>query len=182
VTGSTLTNLIDDREGTNWASLGAAVQGRAVTVHLDPAKPSHTVRRVQVSAHLRPPNPTDPGGDTGSQSRFSALRRFQIQVCTVGAGVDCTQDSQFKVAFTSKADAFPAVRPRPRAPQLIIRSFDLKSVQATYVRLRVLNNQCTGTPGYQGEQDADPRAVDDCDTGSLQGQNVRAAELQVFAG
>jgi extracellular elastinolytic metalloproteinase len=177
--GVDLTNLIDDTEGTNWASLGAPVQGRAVTVHLDPAKPSHKIRRVQVSAHLRPPNPNDP--DDPPQSRFSALRQFQIQVCTVAAGVDCTQDSQFKVAFTSKADAFPAVRPRPRAPDLVIRSFDLHAVQATYVRLVVLNNQCTGTPGYQGEQDADPRAVDDCDTGSPQGQNVRAAELQVFS-
>ncbi|HVD16079.1 MAG TPA: M36 family metallopeptidase [Actinomycetota bacterium] len=178
--GVNLTSLIDDTEATNWASLGVAVQGRAVTVHLDPAKPSHKVRRVQVSAHLRPPftqnDPNDP-----AQSRFSALRQFQIQVCTVSTGVDCTQDSQFKVAFTSKADAFPAIRPRPRAPELIIRSFDLHSVQATYVRLVVLNNQCTGTPGYQGEQDADPRAVDDCDLGSPQGLNVRAAELQVFA-
>jgi extracellular elastinolytic metalloproteinase len=178
--GVNLTSLIDDTEGTNWASLGAAVQGRAVIVHLDPAKASHKVRRVQVSAHLRPPDPTNTG-DPGGQSRFSALRQFQIQVCTVSAGVDCTQDSQFKVAFTSKADAFPAVRPRPRAPELVIRSFDLKSVQATYVRLVVLNNQCTGTPGYQGDQDDDPRNVTDCDTGSAQGQNVRAAELQVFS-
>jgi extracellular elastinolytic metalloproteinase len=179
--GVNLTNLIDDTEGTNWASLGTAVQGRAVTVHLDPAKASHKIRRVQVSAHLRPPNPADPGGDTGGQNRFSALRQFQIQVCTVGAAVDCTQDSQFKVAFTSKADAFPAVAPRPRAPELVIRSFDLHPVQATYVRLVVLNNQCTGAPAYQGEQDADPRAVDDCDLGSPQGGNVRAAELQVFS-
>jgi extracellular elastinolytic metalloproteinase len=45
----------------------------------------------------------------------------------------------------------------------------------------VLNNQCTGAPAYQGEQDADPGAVDDCDLGSPQGGNVRAAELQVFS-
>jgi extracellular elastinolytic metalloproteinase len=178
--GVNLTSLIDDTEGTNWASLGVPVQGRAVTVHLDPAKASHKVRRVQVSAHLRPPDPTNTG-DPGGQSRFSALRQFQIQVCTVSAGVDCTQDSQYQVAFTSKADAFPAIRPRPRAPELVIRSFDLKSVQATYVRLVVLNNQCTGTPGYQGDQDDDPQNVTDCDTGSAQGQNVRAAELQVFS-
>jgi extracellular elastinolytic metalloproteinase len=178
--GVNLTSLIDDTEATNWASLGAPVQGRAVTVHLDPAKASHKIRRVQVSAMLRTRIPDDPG-DPGGQSRFSALRQFQLQVCTVSAGVDCTQDSQFKVAFTSKADAFPAIRPRPRAPELIIRSFDLKSVQATFVRLVVLNNQCTGTPGYQGDQDDDPQNVTDCDTGSAQGQNVRAAELQVFS-
>ena len=129
--GVNLTNLIDDHEGTDWASLGRAVLGRTVTVHLDPAKASHRIGRVQVSAHLRPPDPNDPGGDTGGQSRFSALRQFQIQVCTVSAPVDCAQDSQFKVAFTSPADAFPAVRPRPRAPELILRSFDVDPVQAT---------------------------------------------------
>jgi len=180
--GINLGNLIDDHEGTNWASLGTAVQGRAVTVHLDPAKGSHKIERVQVSAHLRPLNAADPGGDTGTQSRFSALRQFQIQVCAVTSAVDCTQDSQFKVAFTSPADALPAIRPRPRAPELVLRSFDLEPVQATYVRFVVLDNQCTGTRGYQGEQDADPRAADDCDTGSVQGLNVRAAELQVFGG
>jgi extracellular elastinolytic metalloproteinase len=180
--GVNLTSLVDDHEGTNWASLGTAVQGRAVTVHLDPAKASHKIRRLQVSAMLRPPNPADPGGDTAAQNRFSALRQFQIQVCAVSAAVDCTSDSQFKVAFTSPANAFPSIRPRPRAPELILRSFDLHPVQATYVRLVVLDNQCTGTPGYQGEQDNDPRAVEDCDAGSIQGLNVRAAELQVFGG
>src|SRR6266498_4075651 len=123
--------------GTN----GATVAG-------DPAKASHKIRRLQVSAMLRPPNPADPGGDTAAQNRFSALRQFQIQVCAVSAAVDCTSDRQFKVAFTSPANAFPSIRPRPRAPELILRSFDLHPVQATYVRLVVLDNQCTGTPGY----------------------------------
>ncbi len=51
---------------------------------------------------------------------------------------------------------------------------------STPVRLRVLINQCTGTPGYQGDQDDDPRNVTDCGDGSVQDDNVRAAELQVF--
>jgi extracellular elastinolytic metalloproteinase len=51
---------------------------------------------------------------------------------------------------------------------------------ATHVRLRVLTNQCTGTPAYQGDQDDDPLNVTDCDDGSTQDENVRAAELQVF--
>jgi hypothetical protein len=29
--------------------------------------------------------------------------------------------------------------------------------------LRVLTNQCTGTPAYQGDQDDDPLNVTDCD-------------------
>ncbi len=44
----------------------------------------------------------------------------------------------------------------------------------------MLTNQCTGTPAYQGDQDDDPRNVTDCDEGSTQDDNVRAAELQVF--
>src|SRR4029450_8814575 len=53
--GVNLTNLIDDTEGTNWASLGTAVQGRAVTVHLDPAKASHKIRPREVQPHPRAP-------------------------------------------------------------------------------------------------------------------------------
>jgi extracellular elastinolytic metalloproteinase len=45
----------------------------------------------------------------------------------------------------------------------------------------VVTNECTGTPGYQGDQDDDPgNTVTSCSTGSAQAGNVRAAELQVF--
>ena len=83
--------------------------------------------------------------------------------------------------FTSPADAFPSVAPRPRAPDLIIRSFDVPRVRATHVRLRVITNQCTGTPAYAGDQDDDPLNITDCAAGSTQDDNVRAAELQVFS-
>ncbi|HEX9441371.1 MAG TPA: hypothetical protein VF909_16920, partial [Roseiflexaceae bacterium] len=122
-----------------------------------------------------------PGGDTGGQNRFSALRQFEIWACRAQGSVDCTQDSQFQKIYTSSASTFPSVRPRPRAPDLIIRSFDIPQTQATYVRLRVVNNQCTGGPAYQGDQDDDPLNITDCDEGSTQGNNVRAAELQVFS-
>jgi extracellular elastinolytic metalloproteinase len=39
--------------------------------------------------------------------------------------VDCTSSADFKVAWTSPADAFPSGRPRPRAPELILRSFGI---------------------------------------------------------
>jgi len=180
--GTNLTSLIDDTEATNWASLGSPVTGKGVTVRLDPSRSQWMVDRVQVSAMLRPPNPSDPGGDTGGQSRFSALRQFRILACRARPGVDCSQPSQFQVIFTSAADAFPAVQPRPRAPELILREFDVANTLATHVRLEVLTNQCTGTPDYQGDQDDDPRNVTDCDDGSTQDLNVRAAELQVFSG
>jgi len=157
------------------------VAGRQVTVRLDPSQPVQNVRRIQVSAMLRTRLPNDPGGDTAAQNRFTALRQFQLLACRAEGGVDCTQDRDFKVVFTSAANAFPSVAPRPRAPDLIIRSFDIPRVRATHVRLRVLTNQCTGTPVYAGDQDDDPLNTTDCAAGSVQDDNVRAAELQVFS-
>jgi extracellular elastinolytic metalloproteinase len=94
--------------------------------------------------------------------------------------VDCADDSEFITVYTSPADAFPSIAPRPRAPELIIRSFNIPDVRASYVRLVVVHNQCTGAPDYQGDQDDDPRNTTDCEDGSAQDDNVRAAELQVF--
>jgi extracellular elastinolytic metalloproteinase len=170
--------LIDDTEITNWASLGSPIAGKQVTVRLGPGS-AQTFDRIQVSAMLRHRIATD-ANDSGSQSRFSALRQFELLACEARGAVDCTQDAQFTSVFRSPADAFPAVIPRPRAPDLNLRSFDVPSTRATHVRLRVLTNQCTGTPGYQGDQDDDPINVTDCDAGSTQDDNVRAAELQVF--
>jgi extracellular elastinolytic metalloproteinase len=178
--GINIPRLIDDTEATNWASLGSPIAGKQVTVRLDPES-NQPIRRVQVSAQLRPRIPADAGGDTAAQNRYSALRQFEILACDTGGAVDCSQDEHFTSIFTSPGDAFPAVAPRPRAPDLTLRSFDVPRTRATHVRLRVLTNQCTGGPAYQGEQDADPRAMTDCDEGSTQDDNVRAAELQVFA-
>jgi extracellular elastinolytic metalloproteinase len=177
--GTGLGALIDDTEATNWASLGSPVAGKQVTVRLDPSRTAVTFRRVQVSAMLRtrlPGNASDP-----SQSRFSALRQFEILACRARGTVDCTQAAQFTSVFTSPADAFPSGIPRPRAPELIMRSFAVPQTTATHVRLRVVTNQCTGTPVYAGDQDDDPANTTDCAAGSTQDDNVRAAELQVFA-
>jgi hypothetical protein len=95
--------------------------------------------------------------------------------------VDCSQASHFQVVFTSAPDAFPGVQPRPRAPDLIVRSFDIPRTRASHIRLQVVTNQCTGGPDFQGDQDDDPRNITDCSAGSTQDLNVRAAELQVFA-
>jgi extracellular elastinolytic metalloproteinase len=186
--GADLGSLIDDTEATNWVSLGSPVAGRQVTVRLDPSSAAHTFRRVQVSALLRtarpffpPPGPNPPPNPDPSQNRFSALRSFEILACQAGGAVDCSQDSQFQTVFTSPADAFPSGVPRPRAPELLMRSFDVPQTRASHVRLRVLTNQCTGGAAYHGDQDDDPKNVTDCRDGSAQDDNVRAAELQVFA-
>jgi hypothetical protein len=74
--------LIDDTEGTNWASLSGDVAGKQVTVRLDPSKVAQGFNRVQVSALLRPINQSDPGGDRATQNHFSALRQFELLGCT----------------------------------------------------------------------------------------------------
>jgi hypothetical protein len=175
--GVNLGALIDDTEMTNWASLNSPIAGKQVTVRLDGRR---NFDRIQVSAMLRHRIPAATEPDNQSQSRFSALRRFELQACDARGAVDCSQASQFATVYTSPADAFPSAIPRPRAPDLIIRSFDVPRTRATHVRLRVLTNQCTGGPAYQGDQDNDPRVNSDCSAGSAQDDNVRAAELQVF--
>ncbi len=165
--GTRLSALIDDSEGTNWESAGSPIAGKQVTINLAGTTPRE-LGSVQVSAML-----------FAGQNRFTALRQFRIQICRAVGGKTCTNASDFTTVFTSPADAFPAVQPRPRAPQLIVRSFALSGA-ATHVRFVVLQNQCTGGPDYQGDQDDDPNNVTDCSAGSVQDLTVRAAEVQVF--
>lgn len=72
----------------------------------------HDLGTVQVSAML-----------FAGQNRFTALRRFAIQTCTVSEATACSVSSDVTTVLTSLADAFPAVAPRPREPQPIIRGF-----------------------------------------------------------
>jgi hypothetical protein len=200
--GLNLEALIDDTESTNWASLtsdgtasagkgeGRQVHGRQVTVEL--SQTPVEVSEVQVSAALRPTDASNP--DPGGQSRFSALRAFDILACdaTVDGNTCSDDEAEFDVIFRSAGDAFPGVRPRPTAPDLTLRSFDVRDVSATHVRLRVRTNQCTGGPAYSGEQNqvndpvfsnpdcASTAATPDRAVLSPPYDLVRAAELQVF--
>jgi hypothetical protein len=174
--------LIDDTESTNWTFAGPVIKGAQVTVDL--AGRSHVVRRVNVSAMLRPRNLVVGQGDPQdpSQNRFTALRSFKIQACKAAkVNKRCSSDLGFRTIFTSARDAFPAGVPRPLAPNLILRGFRVRPTRATHVRLVVVTNQCTGTPAYKGESDNDATNVTDCPTGSAQDEQVRAAELQVFS-
>ncbi|MBF4161956.1 M36 family metallopeptidase [Nocardioides acrostichi] len=174
-------SLIDGTEDTNWAGVTEANVDESkpfVAVDLSGAKPR--IGRVQVSALLNPVDgDTDP--DQDSASRFTALRQFAIEVCRSNCG---SASATWKRVLTSKSNAFPAVRPRPVAPDETMRSFRFKRTRAAAVRLVVLNNQCTGFAGYAdpkgGELDNDPLNPTDCATGSDRGTIVHAAELQVF--
>lgn len=200
--GVNLDELIDDTESTNWASLesagtasegkgeGAQVEGRQVTVDLAGEAPV-TVSEIQVSAALRGADAEDEG-DPGAQNRFSALRSFDVLACNAAAGADCTSDAGFTKIFSSADDAFPAGRPRPTVPDLIVRPFDVPDTAATHLRLVVRDNQCTGGPDFQADvnPDNDPLFNPDCDTEEMTPDRevlsppvelVRAAEFQVFA-
>lgn len=171
--------LIDGTEDTNWAGITAEnVDESNPYVAVDLAGGTSTIRRVQVSALLNPVDgPEDV--DQGSGSRFTALRRFAIEVCTSGCE---SAKARWTRVFTSAPDAFPSVRPRPTAPTQAMRSFRLpKPARAAAVRLVTLENQCTGFKGYAGELDNDPITTTDCATGSDRGTIVHAAELQVFS-
>jgi hypothetical protein len=119
--------------------------------------------------------------DPDSGSRFTALRKFALEVCVQRPGNDCTaKKARWKRVFTSSDEAFPAVRPRPVAPKLALRGFDLRDTVATHVRFVALENQCTGFAGYAGELDNDPANDTDCKAASDRDLSVRAAELQLF--
>lgn len=141
---------------------------------------------VKVSAFLRPQEQSNNFGDTDTQSRFSALRQFQILTCDATASNDCSNPERgFTGVFTSpeNAETGPASagQPRPTAPDLQLSRFDVRNTTASHVQLRVLSNQCTGAAIYQGDPDADPANNSDCTSGSDQDEVVRAAELQVFS-
>ena len=178
-------HLIDGTEATNWGGVTEGnVDETTPSVAIDLAGEQQTVRRVQVSAMLNPA-PADPDAlpllaaveDPDSGSRFTALRQFALEACTASCA---TTDATWTRFYTSPADAFPSVLPRPVAPDLTLREFDVPDTQAAAVRLVALENQCTGQSGYAGEQDNDPANDTDCKTASDRGTIVHAAELQVF--
>ena len=178
--------LIDGTEGTNWGGVnedGANVDEVRPFVAIDLAGGKHTIRRVNVSAMLNPapasgteiPFAVDEDPDSGS--RFTALRKFALEACVAECGTDSATWKRF---YTSKDNAFPAKRPRPVAPTLNLRTFDVPNVEAKAIRLVTLENQCTGFAGYAGDQDDDDTNNTDCKSGSDRGSIVHVSELHVY--
>ena len=181
---ATVNNLIDDTEGTSWSApatnVGGAisVDGKTATIDLG-GTDSVRVRYIQVSAML-----------SAGNNRFSALRSFEIWACNNKGGIslqtepgDCTTDAGYSKVYSSPDNAFPGDPPRPVAPHLIMRQFNVPDFSATHIRFVVKTSQCTGRPAFQGNQDADPANDADCDTNvaATNTRNlVRSAELQVF--
>jgi hypothetical protein len=182
---ATVNNLIDDTEGTSWnapaTNVGGAisVDGKTATIDLGGTE-SVRVRYIQVSAML-----------SAGNNRFSALRSFEIWACNNKGGInlahdepgDCTVDAGYKKVYSSPDNAFPSDPPRPVAPHLILRQFNVPDFTATHLKFVVKTSQCTGAPAFQNDQDADPANNSDCDTNVAVNNTrnlVRSAELQVF--
>lgn len=178
--------VIDGTENTNWGGVngdGTSVDRRHPFVVVDLAgTKAHRIHRVQVSAML---NPSEAGGDPiplaqdpDSGSRFTALRKFALEACVKGCS---SGHATWKRFYTSPDNAFPAIAPRPVAPNLTLRGFGLhQQVRARAIRFVVLENQCSGTPAYAGEQDNDPTNSTDCKANSDRDSISHVAELQVY--
>jgi extracellular elastinolytic metalloproteinase len=173
-----LRNLIDDTENTTWTTAGnitggnLSADGKKVTVDLA-GTAAQRISHVQVSVLL-----------SNNVNRFTAVRQFEIWACDATDGDDCASDAGFSLAYASAADAFPGDPPRPVAPHMILRAFDIPNTPATHLRFVVKTTQCTGGLAFQGDQDADPAVNADCDSNVATGASrsfVRAAEVQAFS-
>jgi extracellular elastinolytic metalloproteinase len=173
-------NLIDDNEGTSntqsctpTATCLVPVNGRWVVIALGgiPAR-GIEVNRLGVSAMF--------------SSRFVGLRSFDAYVCRAGkvaANMTCdgSIDAGWTKVITGAADSFPGVNPRPGTQDESLRYFNASPQPlATHVKFVVTNNQCTGQPSFQGDQDLDPANNAECRTG-IRRSEVHTAEIEVFA-
>ena len=181
-TGTNVTpaSLNDDNEGTSntqsctpTATCLVPVNGRWVVIALGgiPAR-GIEVNRLGVSAMF--------------SSRFVGLRSFDAYVCRAGkvaANLTCdgSIDAGWTKVITGAADSFPGVNPRPGTQDESLRYFNASPQPlATHVKFVVTNNQCTGQPSFQGDQDLDPANNAECRTG-IRRSEVHTAEIEVFA-
>lgn len=171
--GADFDQLIDDTEATTWSNKSTDdMIGSEVILNLGPVR---SIDRVQVSALPEM-----------SGNRFTALRQFEVLSCNA-ALADCSNDNSYRSVFVSDRDAFPAGVPRPTVANLHLREFNITPTAATHLKLRVLNNQCSGSDLYtDGSLDNDPNNETDCRIGtqtiSPKNRDVRVAEFQAFSG
>jgi extracellular elastinolytic metalloproteinase len=180
-TGTNVTpaNLIDDNEGTSntqsctpTATCLVPVNGRWVVIQLGgiPAG-GVSVNRLGVSAMF--------------SSRFVGLRSFDAYVCRAGrVAANPTCDGSiadgWNLLLSGPSNSFPGANPRPGTQDESLRYFSAaQQLLATHVKFVVTNNQCTGQPSFQGDQDLDPANNAECRTGVRQSE-VHTAEVEVF--
>ena len=168
--GTDIPHVADGDEGTTAATVDEpTAEQKVLTVDL--AGGRQNIRTVQVSAL------PDPEADI---NRFQNLRRFRVLTCNARGQITCEEDRDYREVFTSPEDAFPGAAPRPVAPELRMRSFDIPPTRATHVRVELLTNQCQGGPAFAGEQDEDPDNATDCTSGFDGAEKIALSEVQVL--
>ena len=157
--------LIDGTEATNWAGVNDGTNvdetGQHPFVVVDLAGGVQTVRRVQVSAMLRPA-PADPSdvplaADPDSGSRFTALRRFALEACTSRLRQRGRDLEALLHLLGRRLPGRPAAAGGPEPDHCVASTCG--TPRAAAIRFVALENQCTGFSGYAGEQDNDPRTT-----------------------
>ncbi|HIZ98542.1 MAG TPA: M36 family metallopeptidase [Candidatus Janibacter merdipullorum] len=168
--GTDIPAVADGDEGTTAATVEEpTAEQKVLTVDL--AGGRQTIRRMQVSAL--------PDPEAGI-NRFQNLRRFRVLTCDARNAVTCDEDRDYRTVYTSPEDAFPGEAPRPVAPELKMRDFDIPRTRATHVRVELLTNQCQGGPAFAGEQDEDPDNETDCATGYDGADTIALSEVQIL--
>jgi extracellular elastinolytic metalloproteinase len=167
--GTKVTAANDGDEATTATTVDQPSAAQKVFT-VDLAGGRHVVRRVQVSALPEP----------GSAGRFQALRQFRVWACDAKDSVLCDRDGDYRLVYTSPTDAFPGTAPRPVAPELRMRSFEIPQTAATHLRFELAANQCQAGPAFQGEQDEDPQNATDCRTAYSGAQKTAVTEVQVL--
>ena len=117
--------------------------------------------------------------DPDSGSRFTALRQFALEACTADCG---SAERDLDAVLHLARRRVPGRAPRPVAPTLTMREFDVPDTQAAAVRLvdagEPVHRQVPATPGSRTPtRPTTPTARPRSDRGTI----VHAAELQVFA-
>ena len=110
------------------------------------------VSRVQVSALLRAVDEGDDQDDPATRTASPRCASSRSRPARAPAPTTATSTR----IYTSPDDAFPGGVPRPLAPDMILRDFDVPDTRATHVRLVVLTNQCTGNADLQGRERGRP--------------------------
>jgi extracellular elastinolytic metalloproteinase len=166
-----LGRVIDDLEETNAAFAGQPVAGREITVKFPHGK--QTFDKIAVSA-FHHPAANLPEGGTEIEGRFLGVRAFDVQASSDGGAT-------FTTVYRSSPNFFPSFRPRPVAPDLILREVKLpKPITANAVRLVIRSSACTGGPHFNKEEEADPVQPSNCLSVTNYPTWVTVTEFQVF--
>lgn len=168
--GTDIPHVADGDEGTTATTVAEPSADQKVLT-FDLAGGRQNISKVQVSAL--------PDPEAGI-NRFQNLRQFRVLTCDARNNVTCSEDRDYRETFTSPADAFPGDVPRPVAPELKMRSFDIPRTAATHVRVEMLTNQCQGGSAFAGEQDEDPDNETDCVSGLDGSEKIALSEVQVL--